>query len=180
MSAENVPEQKKETLEAQPQDKEAINSQNTNSKEDPVNIKKIEIKEKNEKTNPVDAKKIERLKRFGLTEKEEKDKSNNTNLNLDTNKKNINKEVPDITDEVLKQRRERFKDEIEEEEKEKKGGKTIEGSKGRIMKYNNKNIGRGFRNYSGGRDRRRDRGYDRDRYQPHRIRGGRRNGGYRK
>lgn len=174
MSAKNIPEEKKEYLEVQPQDKEAENSQNKSPKESPVNNKISEIKEKHPESNE-ESKKIERLKRFGLPLKKEE-------INIDTNKIEKSTEVPDANDEVMKQRKERFKDLIEEnaKEKEKKQGKIIEGSRGRIMKYDNKNNGRGNINYSGSRDRRRDKGYERDRYPQHRIRGGRRNGGYRK
>ena len=112
-------------------------------------------------------KKIERIKRFGgVVEKENISNKNTTSSETELN-----------------QRKERFKEQFEEDEKEKKENEgkvnnSIEGHKGRIKK----NFRKRRNNYSFGGNRRRG-GYGnrRDRPYPHRrMRGGRRNNSYRK
>jgi len=146
MSDEN--KEKESKVDEKKENKEEKNNENIKSKLE-ERIKRFGITEENNEN-----KKLERAKRFGLVEKE-----GGKNENIIS------------TEEELKKRKERFKDELEEVEKAK-------GERGRI-RYNNNhkkshtNFRKRNRDFSGS--------YRRGKRFPNkRIRGGRRNNSYRK
>ena len=133
--------------------------------------------EKNTTNNKLE----ERQKRFGAT-----DETEENNKKIERMKRFggiIEKKDVTSSEAELNQRKERFKEQFEEDEKEKKenegkANNSIEGHKGRIKK----NFRKRRNNYSfGGNRRRGSYGNRRDRPYPHRrMRGGRRNNSYRK
>lgn len=167
-----------------------------------VSLEKLKLKPLTEKEakpeiskEEEELKKKERLKRFGLANNDSK--TEGAQNKSDINAQNIDLDTPVFSEEVMKQRKERFKDLYEEEEKEKKENeenkdtKVLEGHRGRILKHSDRKgdfewkkergFNRGFygRERSGGYDR--DRRYNnRFREEERRFRGGRRFEGYRK